>query len=244
MNVIVNGACGRMGGEILRLLDKNYHGASLAAAVDPKENQSDFYRNINNFTGNADVIIDFSSPAALPVLLAYAVERSLPIVIATTGHSDADREKIREAAARIPLLHCANTSIGIVLMTDLVRRAVAAFPEADVEIVETHHNRKADAPSGTALILAKAVQSVRPNSVVVTGRSGASKRQPNEITISAVRRGNIVGTHEVYISTDTQTLTLTHEAHDRALFAEGAIAAAEFIVRQNAGLYSMQDLID
>ena len=243
MNVIINGACGRMGGEILRLLDKNYHGASLAAAVDPKANRLVFYRNINDFTGNADVIIDFSSPAALPVLLAYAVERSLPIVIATTGHSDADREKIREAAARIPVLYCANTSIGIVLMTDLVRRAVAAFPEADVEIVETHHNRKADAPSGTALILAKAVQSVRPNSVIVIGRNGSSRRQPNEISISAVRRGNIVGTHEVYISTDTQTLTLTHEAHDRALFAEGAIAAAEFIVRQNAGLYSMQDLI-
>lgn len=243
MNVIINGACGRMGGEILRLLDKTYHGASLAAAVDSSANRPDFYRNIHDFTGDADVIVDFSSPAALPGLLTYAAERSLPLVIATTGHSDADREKIQAAAARIPILHCANTSVGIVLMTDLVKRAVAAFPEADVEIVETHHNRKADAPSGTALVLAKAVQSVRPNSVIVCGRNGPSRRQPNEISVSAVRRGNIVGTHEVYISTETQTLTLAHEAHDRALFAEGAIVAAEFIVRQKAGLYTMQDLI-
>ena len=130
------------------------------------------------------------------------------------------------------------------VLTELIQRTVALFPEADVEIVETHHNRKADAPSGTALTLARAVQAVRPAAKILTGRSGASKRKPEDVTISAVRRGNIVGTHEVLISTDTQTITLKHEAHDRALFAEGAIAAAEILARRGPGYLTMQDIFN
>lgn len=243
MRIILNGAAGRMGREVRGLIENGFRGAELAAGIDPNVSDSRMFPNLAACDRQADVIVDFSNPNALPELLTGAVQRKLPLVIATTGHSESDTDRIRDAARSIPILHCANTSIGIVLMADLVKRAVAAFPEADVEIIETHHNRKADAPSGTALLLARAVQTVRPDAKIVSGRSGACKRNPNEIGIAAVRRGNIVGTHEVLISTDTQTLTLTHEAHSRALFAEGAIGAAEFIIRQPAGYYTMDDLV-
>lgn len=242
MRIILNGADGRMGREVRRIIETGYRGAELAAAVDPGASDKHIHTKLTDFDQEADVIVDFSHPGALPDLIGYATKRRLPLVIATTGHNETDLMRIHDAAQIIPVLQCANTSIGIVLMIQLVKRAVAAFPEADIEIIETHHNRKADAPSGTALLLARAIQTVRTDAKIVSGRCGASKRSPQEIGISAVRRGNIVGTHEVLISTDTQTLTLTHEAHNRALFAEGAIVAAEFIRRQGPGYYSMDDL--
>jgi len=134
-------------------------------------------------------------------------------------------------------------SLGIAVLTSLAKQAAAAFPEADVEILEIHHNRKLDAPSGTALMLADAVREVRPKAKTVCGRQGNHVRERDEIGIQSLRYGNIPGVHEVIISTDTQTITLRHETHDRALLAEGALAAAEFVVRQKAGLYSMQELV-
>ena len=133
-------------------------------------------------------------------------------------------------------------SLGVALLADLVKQAVARFPDADVEIVETHHNRKVDAPSGTALLLAEAAKESRPELYANTGRSGESKREKAEIGISSVRRGNVVGIHEVIISTETQSITLKHEAHDRALFADGAITAARFLINQGPGLYDMNSL--
>ena len=126
----------------------------------------------------------------------------------------------------------------------LAKKAASVFPEADIEIVETHHNHKLDAPSGTALMLAEAIGEARDNPPLQLGRSGNCPRQKGEIGIHAVRRGEIVGIHEVLISTPTQTVTLRHEAHTRALFAEGAMAAAEYLCAQGPGLYNMQSMID
>ena len=117
------------------------------------------------------------------------------------------------------------------------------MPDAEIEIIEKHHNRKVDAPSGTALTLANEIKTVRENANFVLGRSGMGKRQPNDIGISAIRMGNIVGEHEVMIGTQNQTITLKHEAHSRALFAEGALSAAAFLVKQGPGLYNMNDLL-
>ena len=117
------------------------------------------------------------------------------------------------------------------------------FPEADIEIVEAHHNRKADAPSGTALMLAGAIKEVRPEAELNLGRSGLGKREKNEIGVHAVRMGNLPGTHAVLVSTDSQTITLKHEAHDRSLFADGAVSAARFLVGRGAGLYDMKALV-
>ena len=134
-------------------------------------------------------------------------------------------------------------SVGIATLCDVVKRVVSVFPNADVEIIETHHKRKLDAPSGTAKMLFNSVKEIRENAYAHYGRSGNCKREKNEIGINSVRVGNIVGIHEVIIGTDTEQITLKHEAFDRALFADGAIKAAEFMAGKNAGFYTMTELL-
>jgi 4-hydroxy-tetrahydrodipicolinate reductase len=242
MRILVNGACGHMGRAVMQLAESGYKGASLAAAVDPYGDDISIHTHLED-AAEADVIIDFSHHSATPALLDYAVAKGLPIVIATTGHSEAEKKSIHAAAALIPVFYSANMSVGVAALCSLVQQAAALFPDADIEIVEAHHNRKLDAPSGTALMLADAVRQIRPDAKVTCGRSGQAKRQPGEIGIQSIRLGNIVGIHEVLISTGTQTITLKHEAHDRKLFAEGAIDAAAYLEKKTAGLYNMQSMI-
>ncbi len=193
---------------------------------------------------DADVIVDFSHHSLTAELLAYAVEHHIPAVIATTGHTEEEKAAITAAAEQIPVFFAANFSLGVALLIDTARQVAAALPEAEIEIIEKHHDRKLDAPSGTALAIADALCRVRPEAALVTGRSGYGKRTPQEIGIHAVRMGNIVGEHEVIIGTPNQTITLKHEAHDRAIFAEGALAAAAFLVqRSEARVYGMTDLV-
>ena len=173
----------------------------------------------------------------------YCVARNLPLVAATTGYTEAEFQAIVQGAQKVPVFQSYNMSIGVALLARLVGQAAAIFGGCDVEIVEAHHNRKADAPSGTALLLADAVKAHRPDAEYVFGRHGQHKRQPNEIGIHSLRMGNVVGEHEVIFSTDSQTITLKHQAHDRALFAEGALTAAGFLVGKPAGLYHMDDLL-
>ena len=242
MKIIINGACGRMGREVERLvLESESH--ELAAKVDKIAADIGCYSNINDFTAQADMIIDFSNHLGTSELLEYAVKTKTPVVVATTGHTVEELRLIDEAAKSIPVFHSANMSLGVALLCDLAVKTAAVMPDADIEIVETHHNRKLDAPSGTALMIANAIKSVRENAAFKLGRAGNAKREKSEIGIHAVRRGNIVGIHEVHVSTDSQTITLKHEAHSRALFAEGAISAAEFIFNKPAGLYTMNNIV-
>lgn len=239
MKILLNGARGRMGQEVDRFVTvSECH--SIAARVD---RMGDCIKNIEDFHGEADVIIDFSNHLGTKALLGYAVKNKIPAVIATTGHTDEENSIIQQAAKEIPVFHSANMSLGVALLVELAVKTAEVMPDADIEIVETHHNRKLDAPSGTALMIAKAIQRVRENSIFNFGRSGTKKRESNEIGIHAVRRGNIVGIHEVLVSTDSQTITIKHEAHSRALFAEGAISAAEFICNKPAGLYDMNSIV-
>ena len=150
---------------------------------------------------------------------------------------------IQRAAEAIPVFHAANMSLGVALLIELAKITAKTFPDADIEIIEKHHNRKLDAPSGTALAIANALKTVRENAALIFGRHGNAKREQGEIGIHAIRMGNIVGEHEVIVGTDTQTITLKHEAHSRSLFAEGAIAAAEFIASRPAGFYDMNRMI-
>lgn len=244
MKVIVNGALGKMGLEITKLVCEGYRNASLAAMVDVNARPTDnAYANLADFNGSADVLIDFSHHSAISSILPYAIKHSLPIVIATTGHTDKEKELMHEAAKRIPLFHAANMSLGVATLAALVKKAASLFPDADIEIVEKHHTNKLDAPSGTALMLANAICEVRPDAYVNAGRSGMGKRDKNEIGISALRLANVVGEHEVIIATGTQTLTLKHEAHSRSLFAEGAIDAADFLKNQPIGYYTISDMV-
>ena len=150
---------------------------------------------------------------------------------------------IMEAGKDIPLFLAANYSLGIAVLTDLVRQTLALYPDAEVEIVEQHHDRKLDAPSGTALALFNAVKDVRPEAKAVPGRSGAGKREPEDVGIHAIRMGNTVGIHEVIVGTRNETLTLRHEAHSRGVFADGSLKAAAFLMGKGPGIYGMKDLL-
>ena len=241
MRIIVNGACGRMGRELIRLIGENSR-LELTAKVDAK---GDGVEVLTDLTAapEADVIIDFSHHSAVRTLLDAAEARNCPVVIATTGHDAAELDRIHAAAERIPVFYSGNMSVGVAQLCRMARETARLFPEADIEIVETHHKHKADAPSGTAKMLFNAVKEVRPEAEMVCGRSGMQPRTPNEVGVHSLRMGEVVGIHEVHICTATQTITLKHEAHSRALFAEGAICAAEFLVNQGAGFYDMKSMI-
>ena len=246
MKILLNGCSGFMGREIVRLCTEGYRGASLLLGIDPNASDCDYPVYPSAFEADAtgaDVIIDFSHHSAAPDICALAVREGLPIVVATTGHTEAELAAIREAALSVPVFFASNMSLGVALLCEIARGAVAAMPDADVEIIETHHTRKLDAPSGTALTIAKELCEVRPEAYISTGRSGRCPRDKNEIGIQSVRVGNVVGIHEVIIGTAAQTITLKHEAHSRSLFAEGAIAAAAFILDAPAGLYDMKSLV-
>ena len=239
MRFIVNGACGRMGQEVIKQLSDD----ELAARVDAFSEEDGVIRDINEFNGKADGIIDFSSHLGSAALCIYASEHKIPLVIASTGHTDEEKNKITETAEKIPVFFSYNMSVGIAALCEMVKKAAAIFPESDIEIVETHHKMKKDAPSGTAIMLAGAVLSVRDGKIVC-GREGESLRTDNEIGIHSLRLANVVGKHEVIISNGLETLTLTHEAHSRKLFAQGAVRAAKFIAGKPAGLYNMQQLLN
>ena len=239
ISVIVTGALGRMGTITTGKLEESKE-FSLVAGVDIRAER---YKSLEEVKDSADVIIDFSFHTATPQILQWARAHKVGVIMCTTGHTPEELEAIRQAAEEIPVFHSANMSLGIALLAELAKKTAAAFPEADIEIVETPHNRKADAPSGTALMLGRAVQSVRPGAVFHMGRSGMEKRTKEEIGFHAIRRGNVPGIHEVIVSTDSQSITLRHEVYDRALFADGALAAARFLGGKAPGLYDMTHII-
>jgi len=241
IRVIVTGALGRMGRITTQKL-RETKDLTLVAGVDILA-QEGTLGSLDAFTGEADVLIDFSHHAAAPGIMQWAKAHGVAVIMCTTGHTEQEQAQIRSAADSIPVFYSANMSLGIALLAELAKKTAAAFPDADIEIVETHHNRKADAPSGTALILGRAVQSVRPNAVFHLGRSGMGKRTPEEIGFHAIRRGNVPGIHEIIVSTDTQAITLRHEVYDRALFADGALSAVRFMHGKAPGLYQMTDII-
>lgn len=191
----------------------------------------------------ADVVIDFSHHTAVADVLAYAKRIGAAAVIGTTGHTEEEKTMIYKAAKGIPVFFSGNMSLGIAVLCRLAKQAASFFPDADIEIVEVHHNRKVDAPSGTALMLFNAVKEARPQAVANCGRAGEGKRTKEEVGISSLRMGNVVGIHEVHIHTGTQCLTLKHEAVTRAMLADGAVDAARFMVGKAKGLYNMENIL-
>ncbi len=243
MNIILNGANGRMG----RIVDEAVAQGgehAVAARVDWSYAAGDGLSELAQYEGPADVVIDFSNHAATAQVTEYCVERGLPVVIATTGQTEEELALIRAAAQRIPVFLSANMSLGVALLADLARRAAAAFPKADIEIIERHHNQKLDVPSGTALLLARRIKEARPEAEFLVGRHENGKRTANEIGIHSLRYGGEVGTHEIIIATGSETITLKHEAENRTLFAQGALAAAAFIVGKAPGFYDMRSIIE
>ena len=243
MKIILSGYTGHMGREVRECAKRA--GVEITGGVDPMAEMPDeiCVRSFEECTAEADVIIDFSHHSMTGALLDFAEKRNLPVVLATTGQTEEEKTRIQEAAKKIPLFLAANYSLGIAVLTDLVKRVVALYPDGEIEIVEQHHDRKLDAPSGTALSLFGAIKEVRPAAEANTGRSGMGKRTPDEVGIHAIRMGNIVGVHEVMIGTQNERITLKHEAFSRGVFAEGSLKAASFLQRKKPGIYDMKNLL-
>ena len=239
MKAVVWGANGAMG----RLIRERL-GAEVAGLVslDGEEGVAKTGKELGKV--EADVVIDFSHHSAAPEVIAYAKSVGAAAVIGTTGHTPEEKMLILEAAKEIPVFYSGNMSLGIAVLCKLAAQAAAYFPDADIEILEVHHNRKVDAPSGTARMLFDAIQAVRPEAKDHCGRAGEGKREKNEIGIASLRMGNVVGVHEVHIHTANQSLTLRHDAGSRGMLADGAVDAARFMVGKGVGPYAMPQLLE
>jgi len=249
LKIIVSGCNGHMGQSTVNICGEKCDICVVAGfnRTPVKKNDFPVYAEPMEYSGPADVIIDFSNPANLDALLAFSVKRHISIVLCTTGYSEEHLEKIREASKKVPVFKSGNMSLGINLMTELVKRASMVLGENfDVEIIEKHHNRKVDAPSGTAKMLANAAASVLPyDACYVYDRQCVRKRRErNEIGISSVRGGTIVGEHEVIFAGPNEVLELKHTAQSREVFANGAVVAAKFMAGvEKPGLYDMNDAL-
>ena len=245
MKSLISGAAGHMGREVA--IQAGAAGIEVAGGVDVASVQADFpvWADFTQVPV-VDCIVDFSRPASLDGLLAYAMQNRIPAVLATTGYDDAQLAAIDEAAKVIPIFRSANMSVGIALLRALSRKAAQVLgDDFDVEIVEAHHSRKADAPSGTALMLYDAVKDAydEPREAVY-GRHGRDcRRAHSEIGLHALRGGTVTGEHEVCFFGPSERITLRHSAENRSVFAQGALRAAAFLPGKAPGLYTMDDVV-
>lgn len=246
--IILCGCCGKMGAAITGIVNER-DDCEIIAGVDVTTNSAhgyQVYSNIADVTGKADVIIDFSHPSTLDSILSYATGNQVPAILCTTGYSEAQIKQIEDASGQVALFHSGNMSLGINLLIALSRKAAQILGGSfDVEIVEKHHNQKIDAPSGTALMIAKAISEELPydSRYEYDRHSVRRKRERSEIGIHSVRGGSIVGEHEVIFAGHDEVVTISHSAQSKGVFAAGAVNAAVFIKGKPAGLYDMNDLI-
>ena len=238
MKVVLCGANGAMGKLIDGILGAECVGR---VSIDGENDVPKTFADLGKV--EADVVVDFSHHSAIADVLAYTKSIGAAVVVGTTGHTAEEKALIDAAAKEIPVFFTGNVSMGIAVLCRLAKEAASYFPDADIEIVEIHHTRKVDAPSGTAKMLFNAIKEVRPNAWENCGRSGEGKRTKDEIGMHALRLGNVVGVHEVHIHTGNQSLTLKHESGSRAMLADGAVAAARFMEGKAPGLYNMEDIL-
>ncbi|MDE5558675.1 MAG: 4-hydroxy-tetrahydrodipicolinate reductase [Ruminococcus sp.] len=247
-NIAICGANGKMGKTIYNCI-KEREDCTVVAGIDLyTEQYADFpiVAKPSELSVKPDVIIDFSNPASLDGLLEYCLTTGTPIVVASTGYSDEQIQKIKSASQQIPVFFTFNMSLGINLLVELAKKATKVLGnQFDIEIVEKHHNQKIDAPSGTAIMLANAINETLDNSkhYVYDRHSRRQKREKSEIGMHAIRGGTIVGEHDVIFAGHDEVITLSHSAASKTVFAEGSINAAVFLKDQPAGLYDMSMLI-
>lgn len=248
--ILLNGCGGAMGKVISEMADENPE-IEIAAGIDVRKSGKETYPVFSDISEcrdiSADVIVDFSAPQAVPSVLEFASERKIPAVICTTGLNEGQLSLIKKTSETVAVLRSSNMSLGINLIEKLASEAAKVLSDAgfDIEIVEKHHHRKLDAPSGTALEIADCMNSACDNRFhYVYDRSGKhEKRDPLEIGISAVRAGSIVGDHDILFAGDDEVITISHMAYSRKIFARGALSAAVFLAGKSAGYYTMADVI-
>ncbi|MDE7401144.1 MAG: 4-hydroxy-tetrahydrodipicolinate reductase [Clostridia bacterium] len=247
IKVAVCGACGKMGANVIEILQGDNEAVAVCG-IDAKGGNIGgltVYSSFEDIAGKPDVIIDFSSPAALEGELEYAVKNDVPAVIGSTGFTDEQIAKIKKASEKVAIFRTANFSLGVNLLCELVKRAAQTLGEKfDVEIIEKHHNKKVDAPSGTALMLADSVNSAFDNGkTYLNGREGICGKRGNEIGMHAVRGGTIVGEHDVMFCGEDEIITISHSARSKKVFAAGAVKAAKWLAGKPAGMYDMKDVL-
>ena len=244
--ILLNGALGKMGQAVEACVNER-DGVIIAAGVDIAEGERIYpvYSCFVDVQEEVDVIVDFSNPLVLDDMLAYATEHNTPVIICTTGFSEAQVGKIKAASQQIPVFYSGNMSLGVNVLIALSRMAAKVLaPTFDIEIIERHHNQKLDAPSGTAMMIADAVSEEAEGCNYVYDRHAyRKKRDHSEIGIHSIRGGNIVGEHEVLFAGHDEVLSLTHRAQSKGVFASGAVNAAVFIKDKPAGMYDMSDLL-
>lgn len=246
--IVICGANGKMGKTIYNCV-QNRDDCCIVGGIDLYTQQyADFpiYESPSMLKEKPDVIIDYSNPASLDGLLEYCLSTGTPVVFATTGYSDEQIAKIKEAANQIPVFFTFNMSLGINLLVQFAKKAASILGDQfDIEIVEKHHNQKIDAPSGTAIMLANAINETLDNTkhYVYDRHSQRKKRDKSEIGMHAIRGGTIVGEHDVIFAGHDEVITLSHSAASKSVFAEGSINAAIYIKDKEAGLYDMSELV-
>ena len=247
IEVMVNGCNGKMGQIVCDLVDKNQNMILKCGAdkVDTGYFTYPVYTDLDKISEKPDVIIDFSIPVATFGVLEYAKKNNVPVVIATTGFSGEEEKKIVEYSNYIPVFKSANMSFSINMFQHILKEIAPKLKDTDIEIIETHHNRKIDSPSGTAQMLADTINEALGGGYVCEydRHSKHEKRAKNEIGMTSIRGGNIVGEHTVKFFGDSETFEITHTSYSRNVFAEGAIKAAEFIVGKKNGFYNMDELV-
>lgn len=247
VNVLVNGCNGNMGKEITKYIDTldNFNTICGIDRIDCGDNDFPVYSNIESIKEIPDIIIDFSIPNASISILDFAKSKKIPVVIATTGFSKEQINYIKECSKFIPIFQSSNMSLEINIMNIFVSKLAKLLNDCDIEIVETHHRGKIDAPSGTALMLANSIKSSLNKNIAYTyDRSNIKqKRSSSEIGIHSIRGGTEVGKHTVLFLGDNENFEITHTVNSRGIFAKGAIKAAEFIIHKSYGFYEMKDLV-
>lgn len=248
IKLCIVGANGKMGKKVKENC-ANFNGISPVCGINKEENLTDkafpIYDTFDKIKGKIDVIIDFSSPKVLENELDYCIKTKTPLVLCSTGLDEKDEEKVKLASKKIAIFRSANMSLGVNVLIELAKKAYSNLLGFDIEIIEKHHNQKKDAPSGTALMIANEIKKLDNDKTFTFGRNGlVGARDKNEIGIHSIRGGNIVGEHQVIFAGESETITLTHEATDRAVFAVGAIKASLFIMNKKNGLFDMSDMIN
>ena len=246
LRVIISGYSGSMGKVLTKCANEDSELEIVCgASKDDLDVPFKTYHKMSEVEESADVIIDFSHHSTIDDTLSYAIKTKTPIVIATTGFNEEELEKIKKASNIIPIFHSSNMSLGVNVLVKLVKEAAKSLNGFDIEIIEKHHNKKLDAPSGTAVMIANGVKEVLPDSEYIYGRHGRSdKRSSNEIGIHAIRGGTIVGEHTTIFAGHDEVVEIKHSAQSKDIFAKGAIAAAKFLVKQEAGYYNMNNMLN
>ncbi len=249
VRIIMHGCNGKMGQTVTGICSEDGE-AEIVAGVDPyngRENPYPVFQSIGECDVEADVVVDFAAAGAVDALLDYCAEHKLPVVLCTTGLSEAQLQKVEETSRQTAVLKSANMSLGINLLLDLLPKAAHVLAPAgfDMEIVEKHHNQKVDAPSGTAYALADSINDSlgRSYEYKFDRSKDRKKREKNEIGIQAVRGGSIVGEHEVIFAGTDEVIEIKHTAYSKAVFAKGAVEAAKFLAGKPAGKYDMRDVV-